>query len=181
MAGYKGWSMSWNAVDSYDNGEKPYSKWNKREIVEDILDTNEKIDVELLKKLNIKILKEEFLELTSWHHTSKFYNQTNFYSIDYKKIERLTNDDLIEIHNRSLIGKSKGQILSGKKGSYHIVKRKRVRFFIKADIKDYRDYYYHETIEGFKAGEYIYYKDKDGKWNRYTAIWGLQFWNGIHN
>jgi len=33
MAGYKGYSMSNNAVDAYNNGEKPKSKWTKEEIV----------------------------------------------------------------------------------------------------------------------------------------------------
>ena len=33
MAGYKGFSMSNNAVAAYESGEKPISKWTKREIL----------------------------------------------------------------------------------------------------------------------------------------------------
>lgn len=29
MAGYSGYSMSNNAVDAYESGEKPRSKWTK--------------------------------------------------------------------------------------------------------------------------------------------------------
>jgi hypothetical protein len=43
MAGYNGWSMSNNAVDAYENGEMPLSKWNK----EAILDAIEYEDLEL--------------------------------------------------------------------------------------------------------------------------------------
>ena len=32
MAGYCGYSMSNNAVDAYNNGEKPISKWKKQDI-----------------------------------------------------------------------------------------------------------------------------------------------------
>lgn len=37
MAGYSGYSMSNNAVDAYENGEKPYSKWTKQDLLIDIL------------------------------------------------------------------------------------------------------------------------------------------------
>ena len=43
MAGYNGWSMSNNAVMAYKDGEKPLSKWTKK----DILDAIEKQAVNL--------------------------------------------------------------------------------------------------------------------------------------
>ena len=36
MAGYNGWSMSNNAIEAYENGEKPLSKWTKTDIFEAI-------------------------------------------------------------------------------------------------------------------------------------------------
>ena len=36
MAGYNGFSMSNNAVEAYENGEKPLSKWRKSDILETI-------------------------------------------------------------------------------------------------------------------------------------------------
>lgn len=56
MAGYNGFSMSNNAVSAYENGEKPLSKWTKKNIIgaievalaEDDLTLN--CNMELLKK-----------------------------------------------------------------------------------------------------------------------------------
>ncbi len=35
-SGYTGFSMSNRAAEAYTNGEKPYSKWTKREILEKV-------------------------------------------------------------------------------------------------------------------------------------------------
>ncbi len=79
--GYVGWSMSENAANAYATGEKPLSKWTKDEVlsaVEDI--APEKVD--LVKKLPMTVIKSKLLSYSSWHHTAKFYNQTDFYSVD---------------------------------------------------------------------------------------------------
>ena len=55
MAGYRGFSMSNNAVDAYISGEKPFSKWTKSEILKEI----ESLDVktfDLFKKMKVKSL-----------------------------------------------------------------------------------------------------------------------------
>ena len=101
MAGYKGYSMSNNAVIAYENGEKPLSKWSKAEIIEIInkkMNSGEltvKCNIEKLKKVPLKVLRELCLIYTSWHHTSSHYNMTNFYSIDISGIEKLT-DEMID-------------------------------------------------------------------------------------
>lgn len=77
MAGYNGYSMSNNAVAAYANGEKPYSKWTKTEILSEI---PESIRGEA-KQLTASELKALFLKRTSWHHTSSHFNHTDFYSI----------------------------------------------------------------------------------------------------
>lgn len=77
MAGYNGYSMSNNAVAAYANGEKPYSKWTKAEILSEI---PENIRGEA-KQLTASELKALFLKRTSWHHTSSHYNRTDFYSV----------------------------------------------------------------------------------------------------
>lgn len=110
MAGYNGWSMSNNAVDAYENGEMPLSKWDKKAILDAIEyeDLELKCSLDKMRALPLKILKEYFLKYTSWHHTSKFYNCTNFYSLDIDYIEKLTNDDLDELlanHKESLARK----------------------------------------------------------------------------
>lgn len=63
MAGYNGYSMSNNAVAAYQDGEKPLSKWTKKEILNRIANQIEQEELELhcslalLKKLSLKALK----------------------------------------------------------------------------------------------------------------------------
>lgn len=59
MAGYCGYSMSNNAVDAYNNGEKPISKWKKQDILSGIqeLDIDLQCDFAKLQKAPTKVLK----------------------------------------------------------------------------------------------------------------------------
>lgn len=79
MAGYNGYSMSNNAVAAYANGEKPYSKWTKAEILAELFSIGFHSD--LIKQLTVSELKALFLRRTSWHHTSSRFNKTDFYSV----------------------------------------------------------------------------------------------------
>ncbi len=99
MAGYNGWSMSNNAVDAYENGETPLSKWRKSDILEAIEESEIelKCSIEKLRKLPVKILKEVCLRYSSWHHTSNHYNETDFYSLDEERIENLTDTKIDEL------------------------------------------------------------------------------------
>lgn len=67
MAGYCGYSMSNNAVDAYNNGEKPISKWKKQDILSGIqeLDIDLKCDFAKLQKAPAKVLKDLCLLLSS--------------------------------------------------------------------------------------------------------------------
>ena len=94
MAGYKGYSMSNNAVAAYDDGEKPLSKWTKSEIIDELEILNDDVSAGL-KKMTGAQVKSEFLEKSSWHHTSKMYNRTNFYSI-----KELDAEEVAEIVNK---------------------------------------------------------------------------------
>ena len=96
MAGYYGYSMSNNAVDAYENGEKPLSKWRKSDILEAIEESEIelKCSMEKLRKLPVKVLKEVCLSYSSWHHTSNHYNKTDFYSLNEDKIENLTDEKI---------------------------------------------------------------------------------------
>lgn len=94
--GYDGYSMSNNARAAYESGEKPLSNWTKTDIIDAIQDINPNIDC---SRLNAATLKKEFLTQTSWHHTSKFYNRTNFYSIDTEYVEGLTQSEVDAIKN----------------------------------------------------------------------------------
>lgn len=103
MAGYNGFSMSNNAVAAYNSGEKPLSKWTKSNVIEAIENAIRdgeltlECSLEKLKKTTIKILKDMCLYRSSWHHTGKHYNKTDFYSLDTEGIERLTDEKIDEI------------------------------------------------------------------------------------
>lgn len=103
MAGYNGYKMSNNAVAAYENGEKPLTKWSRSEIlesVEDAINTGELVlgfSKEKLKKMPVNMLKELCLSCTSWHHTSKRFNRTNFYSLDFYRLPYLTDEEIDEM------------------------------------------------------------------------------------
>lgn len=100
MAGYYGYKMSNNAVEAYEDGEMPLSKWTKTAILNEVKRAVEDGDIEIsfdfskFSKLTVKILKSEFLRQSSWHHTSSWYNCTNFYSVYYSRLEQLTDEEI---------------------------------------------------------------------------------------
>lgn len=102
-SGYHGWSMSKRAFAAYEAGEKPLSKWTKKAMVEAI--SNYCNDNDLFFDKTITHLKkdaifERFFQYSSWHHTSKFCNETNFYQLDESAVceyfRPLTNQELKE-------------------------------------------------------------------------------------
>ena len=102
MAGYFGFSMSNNAIDAYARGEKPISYWKKEHIINRIQEAvNDeelilKCNINKLNRIPLKLLKELCLKKSSWHHTSKFYNKTNFYDLSISQLEALTDAELDE-------------------------------------------------------------------------------------
>lgn len=94
MSGYYRYSMSNNAKDCYDLNIKPMSKWSKTDILESLEDYEINQDVLAeLKKCNVKQLRKICLSCEEWHHTSSYFNKTNFYKID-SNIEDLTVEEL---------------------------------------------------------------------------------------
>lgn len=84
MAGYHNYSMSNNAVQAYNSGEKPLSKWTKAAIIEALQEQEAPAAfIQAIKKQPSAALKEELLYRSSWHHTSSRYNKTDFYSVEY--------------------------------------------------------------------------------------------------
>ena len=102
MAGYYKNQMSNNAIWAYSQGEKPVYKWTKTAILEEIdnifwhADKKTKID---FKKMTLKELKDNFLVWSSWHHTGKMYNETNFYCIDNNAVIEFTVEQYNKIIN----------------------------------------------------------------------------------
>lgn len=98
-SGYSGYSMSKNAVDAYECGEKPLSRWTKTDIIEKAAEVIGAEDPRIaqLKYIKLKVLKERLLRCTSWHHTSSYVNATDFYSFDEEAAEALTEEDIEEM------------------------------------------------------------------------------------
>lgn len=94
-SGYSGWSMSKNAVAAYDSGEKPKSKWTKKTMLAAIADYCEEYDLALdldVSKLTKAELFERFFEWSSWHHTGKFCNVTDFYQLDERELMTIAHE-----------------------------------------------------------------------------------------
>lgn len=107
IGGYVGQSMSKSAKVSENSGSMPMSKWTKFELFNQIED--EKMDsldevqeikpyLPLLKKIPLKELKNIMLYHDGWHHTGKFYNQTDFYGIDSPRNIVTRLKDYITLH-----------------------------------------------------------------------------------
>ncbi len=85
-------SMSVNARAAYDSGEMPKSKWSKQALLEGLYSVNPNLDISGYKT---EVLKEVLLTGAAYHHTSPFYNATNFYKIN-PKFEKYTQEELTE-------------------------------------------------------------------------------------
>lgn len=95
-SGYRGFSMSKRAVEAYDRGEKLLSKWTKKEIIALISEIDEK-KAALFSKCKLSDLKQAVLTRSSWHHTSKYLNSTDFYVLNEGYIEEVKEEDILEL------------------------------------------------------------------------------------
>lgn len=80
--GYINYSMSENAAAAYKDGKAPLSKWTKERAARVLLENGVNFDA---RRFFGGDWKKE-LVFDSWHHTSKFYNRTDFYSFDFDEI-----------------------------------------------------------------------------------------------
>lgn len=99
--GYSGRSMSNRAVEAYENGEAPYSKWTKAKIIESIKEYADENDIDIesvgIDRLTAQELRDNFLGYSSWHHTGALYNVTNFYSLNENSITKLSKEKVDDI------------------------------------------------------------------------------------
>lgn len=105
MAGYKKYSMSNNAISSYQSGEMPKSKWTKAAIMAVIEDSELTEEQKAAcKSIKAAALKELALIKTSWHHTSDYYNRTDFYSVNTGLLDGMTPKVIKETANEIVNG-----------------------------------------------------------------------------
>lgn len=82
--GYHGYSMSKRAASAYINGEKPLSRWTKKAIIAAISEweeSNNRLMTVAVNKMTRDDLIERYIRYSSWHHTSKMINVTEFYQL----------------------------------------------------------------------------------------------------
>ncbi|MCM1221740.1 MAG: hypothetical protein NC548_45440 [Lachnospiraceae bacterium] len=116
MAGYRGFSMSNNAMAAYEDGERPFSKWTKQAILNRVRELVEAGEADInfnmnnLKKVKAADLKSELLEYSSWHHTSSHFNKTDFYEVSIDKLEELTDDDVLKMVEKEAVKKTEPEV-----------------------------------------------------------------------
>lgn len=149
--GYKGQSMSVNAVWAYDRGEKPLSKWTKSAIleeIENIFDELPEEKAEMIKKMTLTELRENFLNYTTYHHTGKFYNSTNFYQLNADRVENITVEEIREIISRRKKTARRPQaIIDAEKAEKAKKKAEKEALEEKAKLFKYQNKY--KTLKGF--------------------------------
>lgn len=150
--GYIGQAMSVNAYEAHENDELPISHWTKKKMLAVI--KNLGIDTKLLKKLTKNQLQDVALTQSSWHHTGKFYNQTEFYSINEKLLKELTNEEtrqMILDHKKYLEEtKEKRRIEREKKEKQRLENKKRKEY--KEEIESMIHLSAYKTLNGLLKG-----------------------------
>lgn len=85
QTGYCGCSMSARARDAYESGEMPKSKRTKAAMLAALrewADDNDRAFDEGVAGMRKSDIFDQLFYCSSWHHTSKFANETDFYSVD---------------------------------------------------------------------------------------------------
>lgn len=85
QAGYDGQSMSIRAREAYAAGEMPRSRWTKTAMLAAIqswCEDNDRMALGEIARLRKDELFSRFFCRTSWHHTGKYANATDFYGVD---------------------------------------------------------------------------------------------------
>lgn len=85
QTGYDGQSMSIRAREAYAAGEMPMSRWTKAAMVEAIrawCDDADRVMLPEVEGLRKDEIFSRFFCCTSWHHTGKYANPTDFYGVD---------------------------------------------------------------------------------------------------
>ncbi len=90
--GYHGYSMSNRAVEAYEDGEMPESKWTKGALLSAIAYEFDKETAKKFEKFPQWFLFKRLTICSSWHHTSKFCNVTYFYELDTDFVEWALED-----------------------------------------------------------------------------------------
>lgn len=98
--GYVGCSMSERAAEAYRNGERPKSRWTKRDMLTAIEQECKCLRLVYNGELSTLTKAEIFngyFEWSGWHHTGKYARETDFYEVsDDALIAAFPDIDLIK-------------------------------------------------------------------------------------
>ena len=95
-SGYIGSQMSVRAMEAYDAGYKPISRWTKQDVLA-APELSELVKNYDLGKIKKSVLLEFFLERKEWHHTGSYFSETGFYGIDEERVENFSEADFAEM------------------------------------------------------------------------------------
>ena len=94
--GYCGRSTSVNSLIAREMGSFPLGEWSKAKMMNGIKKIAEGKAV-LFQKIPLPVLKIYCLRRTGYHHTSKFFNETDFYELNEEAIRSLPDDTLMQL------------------------------------------------------------------------------------
>ena len=158
QSGYVGCKMSERAKEAYDNGERPMSKWNKWDILNELEYDLDDDTIAKLSKYSTQTLKNVCLEWTSWHHTGSYANETDFYAVmDGKNADLnqvfsdLDEEEKVLKEFRKRQKEEKRLLESTEEKCYF-------RFGVWSGTKKHPKLVYYRTY-GIKKGVWIYYID----------------------
>lgn len=158
QSGYVGCKMSERAKEAYDNGERPMSKWNKWDILNELEYDLDDDTIAKLSKYSTQTLKNVCLEWTSWHHTGSYASETDFYAVmDGKNADLnqvfsdLDEEEKVLKEFRKRQKEEKRLLESTEEKCYF-------RFGVWSGTKKHPKLVYYRTY-GIKKGVWIYYMD----------------------
>jgi hypothetical protein len=137
-AGYNWYrGMSNNAVSAYAEGKMPISKWSKKLILEKVAEFYPNV-LDIAKSSSLQLLRSTFLYKSEWHHTSKYYNVTDFYGFD----EDLDEPDIMEeLNKRYYVWSIRDKSIIQKDLTYSQAKKlaKTNSLYMIADMKKFKE------------------------------------------
>ena len=87
--------LSYEAQDAYYRGEKPLTKWDKKDIMEKLKGIDQE-KYKLLDSINEYKLRKIVLKRTGSFVTSSYTKKTSFYAVNLKKINSWSIDEIKE-------------------------------------------------------------------------------------
>ena len=192
--GYIGYSRSRRSQSAIDEGEVPLSMINKETIqlvIEELEEGGICVDcenlseaVEYIKKQPVKKWKfvAEHKGADSWHHTSKYYNETDHYDLKSVAAYMIENteetDSLYEEEKKLEKNRKKKEKIEKQNYKYGVIKveeweKKRGYFRIAG----------YDEVAGIISGDWLYYKvlhEQNGYIRKYSisankVVWIKQY------